>query len=175
MLAPHRKSLRTLDISTMYNHTPDFTDFGLRDFACLESLTLGRVGRLSDSDNQAAAAQQILAAPNLRRFRWVIGSDFSDSYETDHNEWFLFGPEEETFLRELAAQAIARRLSLERIDVNFYPSVACQFMPDEYPWDRMDRVADEIRRGGIALGYGMPPVTREEFGTMPWPLAAMFE
>ena len=170
MLTPHKKSLRTLEISAMYNHTPDFKDFGLRDFVSLESLTLGRVGRLSD-DSQA----QILAARNLRRFRWVIKQDFFDPHETDHNAWFLFDREEETWLRELATQAIARQLPLERIDVDFYPSVACQRIPEEYPWDRMDRVADEIRRGGITLSYRLPSATREEFGTMPWPMVAMFE
>jgi hypothetical protein len=90
---------------------------GCGTFVSLESLTLDRVGRLSDDNSQA----QILAARNLRRFRWVIKQDFSDPHETDHSAWFLFGREEETRLRELATQAIARRLPLERIDVDFLP------------------------------------------------------
>ena len=100
----------------------------------------------------------VLLAPNLRTFGW------SFSIEDQHSEdWTDFGDKEANWLREFARTAITRKAALNRIEVEFNPDDWEAWRRDDYPWDRMDKIRDEVRPHGIALDYGIPPLTKEEW------------
>lgn len=184
-LLPHVLTLESVRIGSMSNLTPltplrgmlagvDFASFGR-----LTDLSLSFWATGSDDAGGEEAAGGGLLAPRLAAFEWVFDGDDGRALYADH-----FGPQEADFLRRLARAAVARRVPLRRIAVVFTPAPVVPIRynlvsgvglegPEacdsdaaehlEYPWDRMDRLADELRPMGIELTYNTPSVTRERF------------
>jgi hypothetical protein len=130
-----------------------------RLFPNLESLGLSRwqmpVPLLAFSAQDAN-----VLGPRLKTFSWKF-----NFYNLDVESWCGFGDAEEKWVGSLVECAVQRKAVLERIEIDFRP-------PDYwstkermgYPWDRMDRVRDEVcRPNGIELVYSEPLVERDKW------------
>ncbi|PYI35253.1 hypothetical protein BP00DRAFT_492459 [Aspergillus indologenus CBS 114.80] len=77
-----------------------------------------------------------------------------------------FGEREEDWLRKMAGFiAAAAPPALRTIQLDFDPDPH-HFLPtnpEEYPWDRITRLEQELRVLGLELKYTPPSVTREEY------------
>ncbi len=169
-LVPHLLSVQSVRVGSVTNSTPsssmsgmltgvDFTLFGALTFLSLSYWATG-----------SGPGEGCLLAPHLETFEWAFDAD-------DKRPLFLndFGQEEEDFLRRLAAAAIERNVPLRNIDIVFTPASTVKTQDKglkylgvteaefEYPWDRMDRLAHEMRLLGIKLWYNKPSVSREQF------------
>ncbi len=169
-LVPHLLSIQSVRIGSVTNPTlyssmsgmltgVDFTFFGALTFLSLSYWATG-----------SGPGEGCLLAPHLETFEWAFDAD-------DKRPLFLndFGQEEEDFLRRLAAAAIERNVPLRNIDIVFTPASTVKTQDKglkylgvteaefEYPWDRMDRLAHEMRLLGIKLWYNKPSVSREQF------------
>ncbi|KAK4238530.1 hypothetical protein C8A03DRAFT_15027 [Achaetomium macrosporum] len=180
-LVPHMLTLETIRIGSMSNCSPHEPLTGLLsgvDFTLFERL---RLLSLSYFATGSDAGESSVLAPHLETFEWVFDAEDGRSLYLNS-----FGKQEEDFLWRLAAAAVSRRSALRRINIIFRPatSISTTVSLDngrfangpsilmswahgeretEYPWDRMDRVAREVRKFGIAVTYNKPSVTREEF------------
>lgn len=76
-----------------------------------------------------------------------------------------FSQAEEDWLRTLAQEAQANQIALQRIQVEFTPSLLAVLDDDAvYPWDRLMGLAREMGRAGIVLRWDeQPSVSRETF------------
>lgn len=103
-----------------------------------------------------------LVAPNLEVFHWDMTLEDQQCGERFRS----FGQPEEDWLREFAAAARDRKSSLSQIQIEFNPETYL-FREDaenpDYPWDRMDSIARDIKPYGIELSYKPPNITRGEF------------
>lgn len=113
-----------------------------------------------------AEAELLLLAPKLRVFEW----DFTLLGRIGPRErWTAFGANEEEWLIIFAQVAIYQRdrHSLEEIRIQFEPEDMGSGRESEvYPWDRMDRVCEEVvqQSGGLVrLTYNKPRFSREEW------------
>lgn len=145
--------------------------FNASNFPNLEHLHLSRW--LWDSPLDLGMAKEdadsILGAPRLRVFVW----DFTTSGEAYRERWTEFGAREEEWLRCFAQVAISARQEgncfLEEIRLQFTPEEVMDTGEEEeevYPWDRMDRVREEVLQqssGLLALTYNEPVFSREEW------------
>jgi hypothetical protein len=96
--------------------------------------------------------------PRLKTFCWDL-----NIYD-QHNGWWLdFGEAEEKWVESLAERAVKRKAVLERIEIEFRPDDYWGTKEEMgYPWDRMDRVRDEIcRPNGMDLVYSEPLIKRD--------------
>ncbi|CAH0056889.1 unnamed protein product [Clonostachys solani] len=138
-------------------------DFGVIDFHSLKTLSLGHGTTGTDSSSIAN-----LVAPNCEVFCWDMVLE-----DQQHGECLgHFRQPEEDWLRAFAHVAIARKSALRHMKILYYPDDGAYNVDDEalkileYPWDRMDRLAQEIQPYGIHLSYNTPTTTREEFEEM---------
>lgn len=99
-----------------------------------------------------------LLSPNLKTLEW----DFRE-HVFDYSYWVDFGDKEERWVGGLAKEAIARKSTLRQIKIYYDPDPRYSIPKDGYPWDRMDRIRDEIRPHGIELVYSKPAVTKERW------------
>lgn len=175
-LVPHLLSLASIRIGSVPN--PDayssLSDLlaGV-DFTLFESLTFLS---LSYWVTGAGTGEASLLAPHLETFEWIFDAD-------DKRPLFLnrFDQQEEDFLRRLVTAAVRQKVPLRKIAIVFTPAPRIKIQHGEaslymgstetdfsleYPWDRMDRLAAEIRHWGIELTYNKPSVSREEFDTV---------
>ena len=155
-VAQHRATLRSLQIIGMRDS--GLSGFDLTAFTCLEDLRLstGSTGR--DIDDQAQ-----LLAPRLRKFTWIF-----PGFPSSHHDigWNVFGQREEDWIRSLAQTAAGYGSPLREIFIDDQPTFEDDDqdgISDTYPWDRMDRVADEIRGSGITLSYNPPQISRDAY------------
>lgn len=72
---------------------------------------------------------------------------------------------QEHWLRRFAATAVARRLPLREIYIQFAPEFTLLdgLLTDIYPWDRMEHIARDIQRRGISLSWTDPTMSREYY------------
>jgi hypothetical protein len=126
-------------------------------FPQLEVLRLSRWQMEKDLEFSCEEAN-VLLAPNLETFGWDFGV-------YPHTSWTDFGNKEEDWLRGLAKAAITRKAALKRIEITYSPDPDLWGVKEEdgYPWDRMDRIRDEIRPCGITLEYSEPPLSKEDW------------
>lgn len=151
-LSPHKATLRTIRLRDL---SPSLSGFSLTGFDALEELDLaaGCTG--------VEIGQELLLAPRLRKFTWTFALE--DNVSQGQN-WF--NQQEEDWIRRFAQAATERGLSLREIFIDlprFDDNNEEGGLPDTYPFDRMDRVASEIRGAGITLSYPTPPISREEY------------
>ncbi|KAH8801367.1 F-box domain protein [Xylogone sp. PMI_703] len=137
--------------------------FNSCDFPNLETLKLSRWS-MKELDTPAADAD-ILLAPNLKTFGW----DFT-IYDQHSESWTAFGDKEENWVRGIAKAAIEKKTGLKKIEIVFTPEGWDTKMEDGYPWDRMDRIHDEIQQNGLTLRYNQPSITKEAWleSFIPW-------
>ncbi|KAM7182879.1 hypothetical protein V8F33_013952 [Rhypophila sp. PSN 637] len=157
MLKPQQTTLKTINLQHVSNFgQPGFGGVDLSSFTSLESLYLYH----SDTGVTEEAVEGILQASRLRTFTWNLESDDQQCSEMMND----FRPQyQEAFLRELGTKATARRHPLGHIHIIFRPDpgfLSTHNCPDEYPWDRMNRLGDEL---GIRVTYDEPTISREEF------------
>ncbi|KIW29054.1 uncharacterized protein PV07_04900 [Cladophialophora immunda] len=157
MLLVHKETLKTVDISYP---SPEGRGrlFIASDFPHLETLRLSRWQMDRDLVFSREDADALLAS-NLQTFGWDFGI-----YDQHSESWTDFGTKEAEWLRALAKAAAARKAALKRIEITYNPDPCyAQTEGDGYPWDRMDRLRDEIRPYGIALEYSEPSLSREDW------------
>ncbi|KAE8138640.1 hypothetical protein BDV38DRAFT_281941 [Aspergillus pseudotamarii] len=161
-LAIHKHTLKSINIG--------YLPFGGNEllqasgFPKLEVLTLSRwqlggwpryaTEKLAFSISHA----DILLGPNLHTF--IL--DFS-IYGQHSEAWTDFGEQEEHWVTPFAEAAIERKAALRKIDIVFKPSYKKSTEGQGYPWDRMDRIRDEIQLHGLVLEYNKPCLTKEKW------------
>ena len=156
MLLMHKDTLNTIDIGYL-SKAGRGRLFDAAHFPNLEVLGLSRWQMASDLKFSAAEAD-LLLAPSLKAFEL----DFS-IYDQHSESWTDFGDMEEDWVREFARTAIARKAALEKIRITFNPDSWGTKEEDGYPWDRMDKIRDEIRPYGMALEYSEPECTKDRW------------
>jgi len=158
ILATQKATLSHIHIRVIFSQ--GLQGFNVTGFPNLQSLSLSR--DLTGTDTTYVAN---LVAPRLGVFHWELTVEDQQSSE----DLGGFGPLEEDWLRAFAAAAIARKSALRLIQIDYQPlDYYCKKAsePREYPWDRMDRIAREIRPHGISLSYSQPCMTREQFNKL---------
>ncbi|KKO98966.1 hypothetical protein THAR02_08930 [Trichoderma harzianum] len=149
VIFPHKTTLRSLTIGEVQE--PGLVNFDLTDFESLEHLSLSAWATGFD-----AGYETNLLAPRLTKFRW--------SFTTPRERVIDFDDEQENWLRRFAAAAVARKLPLREIFIQFYiqPSCGqCLSVNEIYAWDRMKHIARDIQAGGISLSWADPNMSRE--------------
>ncbi|KAM7219841.1 hypothetical protein V8F06_004875 [Rhypophila decipiens] len=157
MLKPQQTSLKTINLQHVSNFgQPGFGGVDLSSFTSLESLYLYH----SDTGITEEAVEAILQAPRLRTCTWNLESDDQQCSEMMND----FGPQDQkAFVRKLGMKATARRHPLGHIHIIFRPDpgfFSTHNCPDEYPWDRMNHLGDEL---GVRVTYDEPTISREEY------------
>jgi len=155
LLAPHRETLRFIEIGTLYNSEVGLVGSDLARFTSLEELTLpyrntgGWVGQ-----------EEILTAPRLRKFTWDFASN--DQQIGPHLE--EFSNTETIWVRKFILTATACGSPLKEIHIIFKPDV-WSGAPPIWPWDRMDALHDLAQKKGtgISVTYFEPTVARDAF------------
>ncbi|KAK4157409.1 hypothetical protein C8A00DRAFT_11782 [Chaetomidium leptoderma] len=167
-LVPHLLSLQSIRIThNMTRFSPMADSLTGVDFTFFESLTFLSLSYWATGSSNTGGKESSLLAPRLEVFEWTFQTQ-------SQRQLFLnrFHQAEEDFLRRLAVAAGEKKIPLREIAVVFSPVPAmeinegvCHGITEttvEYPWDRMDRLADEIRCLGIELTYNTPSVSRED-------------
>ncbi|KAL4985454.1 hypothetical protein BDW68DRAFT_165133 [Aspergillus falconensis] len=156
-LSIHRQTLEEIDIRSVALRGNGHL-FNLSTFVALKTLTLSQAeihcsnGRITDDD------VGLLLAPNLNTFR------LDYSLDGRHLEFSSdFGDPEEQFIRKLAQAAILRKSGLRTIEIVFDPELSRSQAEDRYPWDRIDRLDEEVQAHGIRVVYPRPALSREEW------------
>lgn len=156
ILAHQKASLSYVQIAEIFND--GLEGFDVTDFPNLQFLSLSH-----DLTGLDTTLVPNLVAPGLRIFRWDMKLEDQQCGERLGD----FCEPQETWLRVLVATAVERKTALREIRINFRPEGGLQghhgFTQDQYPWDRMDKLANEFRPHGIDLTYNPPNHTREEF------------
>ncbi|KAJ5091783.1 F-box domain protein [Penicillium alfredii] len=157
-LLPHLETLQTIELQGPYKSNRDGL-FNAAEFPNLESFKISRWaiaprGSLAWTPEHA----DLLLAPRLKVLTWVV-----DESPAEVEEWDEFSPEEEKWMREFAKVASQRRSTLQRIHIQYKPETYNVEERFGYPWDRMDKVREEIRPYGVALGYDEPPLSKKEW------------
>lgn len=154
MLLMHKDTLKTIEIGYL-SRSGIGRPFNWAQFPNLETLRLSR-WQMTDDLNFSPVEADLLLAPNLKTF------GLSFSIHDQHSEgWADFGDTEEHWVREFAKAAIASKAALKNIEIEFHPDSSWSSQEDGYPWDRMDKIRDEIRPYGMALEYSEPSCTKE--------------
>lgn len=132
--------------------------FDARGFLKLEELQLSR-WMMSSALDTAKEDAELLLGPKLRKFVWDFDAAIDDGFRED---WTDFADKEEECVRSLALVAIERGHPLQEIYIEFTP----ENMGEEaegYPWDRMDRLHEEVQPFGLKVRYNEPVYTRDEW------------
>lgn len=165
-LSSHRDTLKEIKIGSISVEETG-TLFNAADFPNLETIQLPRRAMGSVEENRdrpilkrSPDQADLLLGPKLHTFTWFF---------LDHNiqrlEWNEFSDQEESWLRRLMKEAVARKSALRKIRIQFYPDMGTA-QPQEYPWDRMDGLREEFEPYGLTLEYCDPPVTKSEWQVM---------
>lgn len=171
ILSAHQATLRILRICNLVTTPPSSPDHpglsrvDLRSFSALTHLTLSR--HTTGTDSRTAYR---LLAPRLRVFCWDLTGENCLGGENLGGETLgdLCQPEED-WLRALTQAATAAKeartgsSALYRIEIDYAPTIEFGCNDGIYPWTRLEKVADEMRRVNIALWWDVPSVSKEEF------------
>ncbi|GAM33449.1 hypothetical protein TCE0_004r00347 [Talaromyces pinophilus] len=181
-LATHKTTLKYIKIEELQFGPPlhraleSPLGLSVAEFTSLEHLHLSRwlwgrqeglmMAKPLDVSWARAEAELLLLAPKLRVFEW----DFTMLGRGGPRvRWTAFGANDEEWLRIFAQVAICQRdrHSLEEIRIQFEPEDMGSGRESEvYPWDRMDRVREEVVQlsgGLVTLTYNKPRYSREEW------------
>lgn len=156
ILSHQKASLSHINIHELLSQ-PGVLGFDLSGFHRLHTLCMSR--DLTGVDTLAVAN---LVAPNLRTFRWDTGLEDQQCCRGLEG----FAETEEDWIRAFAESSVERKTFLQQIQISFSPD--SWFLGDidkdyQYPWDRMDRLAEEFKPHGINVVYNSPNTTKEEF------------
>lgn len=158
MLMTHKETLKSIEIGYL---PPEgrIRRFVASDFPQLEVLRLSRWQMAKDLEEFSHEEADALLVPKLKIFGWDFGI-----YDQHTESWTDFGHKEEGWLRGLAKVATMRKAALKRIEIIYNPEpLPAEWEQDGYPWDRMDRLRDEIRPSGITLEYSEPSLSKENW------------
>jgi hypothetical protein len=154
-LLQHRNTLESIIIGAL-RYDSDYI-FDATSFTVLKRLSFSRWQM--PKDLQFTATHLKLLGPKLQTFQW----DFTDNYPHDGLAWNAFGSKEETWVSEFGKAALAHRLALQNVRIMFKPD-RWYSIDTGYPWDRMDRVRDEVFAPlRLELEYTTPPLTKERW------------
>ncbi|KAE8326020.1 hypothetical protein BDV39DRAFT_206406 [Aspergillus sergii] len=162
-LAIHKDTLKSIDIGSL-SRGGGRRLFNACDFPKLEVLTLSRwhlAGWRPHHDEGLTFSPlhaDLLLGASLHTFTL----DFT-VYDQHSEGWTDFGEREEHWVRQVAKAAIARKAALRKIKIIFNPDYWDSTEEQGYPWDRMDRIRDEIQPHGLVLEYSEPALTKEEW------------
>lgn len=162
-LSIHNKTLKTIEIGNLSVDGRGML-FDLSKFTKLEVLTLSwsqmERGFWEDEEEQVVVEEDddLLLAPNLHTLVLQFGTG-----DEGTECWDYFGKKEEEWIREFAKIAIARKAALRTIQISFNPSPQSFKEECGYPWDRMDRIHNEIQPHGLEIEYNDPCFTKEEW------------
>lgn len=160
-LSIHSKSLKTIDIGYLSRNGGENKHlFDATLFPNLESLTLSRwqMGYPGELTPFTAESANFLG-PKLKFFGWSF-----HIYDQHSESWSDFGEKEEAWLQELGEHAIARKAALKTVKIGFRPDYWARVGRDEYPWDRMDKIRDELLRPNrMDLVYSTPIISKEQW------------
>ncbi|CAG9976192.1 unnamed protein product [Clonostachys byssicola] len=156
ILSHQKASLSHVNIHELLTQS-GVQDFNLSEFHQLYTLCLSR-----DLTGIGTSHVANLLAPNLRTFRWDMALE--DQHDCRGLEGFA-EPQEE-WIRALAKSSMGRKTSLKQIHIDFHPEGSFTGDIDkdyQYPWDRMDRLAEDFKSHGINVVYSPPKITKEQF------------
>ncbi|PKX99854.1 hypothetical protein P168DRAFT_276958 [Aspergillus campestris IBT 28561] len=167
-LSGHRDTLRTIEIGSFFAEGASAeTLFNAADFPNLETLLLSRWVMGSVNGHQTRKFLRwspdhadLLLGPKLHTFTWSFEEEILYGLK-----WSGFNDQEESWLRGLMKEAVARKSALRKIRVEFSPRMASA-EPMEYPWDRMDCLREQFEPYGLTLEYNDPPLTKSEWQAM---------
>ncbi|CAH0058190.1 unnamed protein product [Clonostachys solani] len=156
ILSHQKASLSHINIHELLSQS-GVQDCDLSGFHQLHTLCMSR--DLTGIDTIPVAN---LVAPNLLIFRWDMRLEDQQCSRGLEG----FAKLEEDWVRAFAKSSMERKSSLQQIQISFFPEG--WFYGDidkdyQYPWDRMDRLAEEFRTHGINVVYNTPNITKEEF------------
>ncbi|KAE8547734.1 hypothetical protein TMatcc_009547 [Talaromyces marneffei ATCC 18224] len=152
----HQDTLKYLRIGRLSSRTKDSL-LDARKFPNLEHLHLPR-WLMSSNLNLAEDDADLLLGPKLRKFTW----DFSPFHKVLRERWTDFNHEEEEWVRRLAQTAISRGHSLEEVWIEFTPRVMDK-EGEIYPWDRLDRLHEDVQSSGLKVKYNKPVHSRDKW------------
>ncbi|KAJ5083800.1 hypothetical protein N7456_013227 [Penicillium angulare] len=165
-LSVHKDTLKSIYIDLL--GFPHGLSFNAANFPQLEVLRLSRTQICEDPWNRKfdwePVYADLLLGPNLHTFGLVFGV-------MGHSLINNWGHKEEEWIRQLAKAAWKRKAALKTIEITFspvspYPNLKQGIYSDweyVYPWDRMDKLGNQIQRYGLTLEYTAPPWTKEEW------------
>ncbi|RAL06973.1 uncharacterized protein BO97DRAFT_464851 [Aspergillus homomorphus CBS 101889] len=166
-LLAHKDTLQTIQIRCIYKQRQGQL-FHTRGFVALERLTLpwweirGNFPWREDDDSPfvftPAHADAILCAPRLETLELDFGQG---GHGPDY--FGRLGEIEDRWIRDLACAALARQAALRTICVGFKPRPYDLAVIIEYPWDRLNRLREDLQPLGIMLEYTEPTFSEEEW------------
>ncbi|GMF71926.1 unnamed protein product [Aspergillus oryzae] len=162
-LAIHKDTLKSIDIGSL-SRGGDRRLFNACDFPKLEVLALSRwqLAGWSPHRDEGLTFSPLDADLLLGASLHTFTLDFT--VHDQHSEsWTDFGEREEHWVAKVARAAITRKAALRKIKIIFTPDYWTGREEDGYPWDRMDRIHDEISPHGLVLEYNKPALTKEEW------------
>ncbi|KND93627.1 hypothetical protein TOPH_01789 [Tolypocladium ophioglossoides CBS 100239] len=154
LLRSHKDTLRVISVSHLTlggGRVPD-----LSGFPVLESLSICRCDMTKSLEWPTDDAHRLLA-PRLRVFQW--------NFRLPHAEHPLltdFGDKEEHWLRVFSEVAMATRAALKTIKVIFEPLKWEYVDGDESPWDRMNKIRNDVAKHGLRITYSTIPECEEK-------------
>lgn len=161
ILDEQKASLVDIDIRAAFQPS-SLAGIDLSRFAHLERLLLPR----NLTSVQTVNVSNLLA-PNMQQMTWA--TTYRDDL-SDEDTIQTFQKPEEDWIRALSAAAFTERSTLRKIIIKYDPKGfgagfnTWQASHTEYPWDRMERVARDVKDLGVELIYDPPPtMSREEF------------
>ncbi|RDW68997.1 uncharacterized protein DSM5745_08757 [Aspergillus mulundensis] len=155
-LSVHRETLKEIDIRSLRIRKRGSLD--LSKFSALRTLTLPQAA-IRCSDGLAAFDDiRVLLPSNLLTFRLDYAID--DRHDESAKD---FGENEEQVIRTLALAAVTAKAALRTIEIEFIPSLSKCKVEDGYPWDRMNRIKEEMEPHGIRVVCPKPPLPKEEW------------
>ncbi|KAK0644047.1 hypothetical protein B0T16DRAFT_392465 [Cercophora newfieldiana] len=184
LLSIHRDTLEKLVLASLGGEE-SLSGFDLSSFDRLDYLDLGRWS----TGTLVSQVDRILIAPRLRLFRWTFDPHRFRPSGCCPQSMFAFGEQEESLVQSFIYSE--KPPPLEVIQVDFQPTKEFLFRPapeytptdddvklwegqevpwpmesswpDEYPWDRLERLRCEIESLGGYLQYPDPTISREDF------------
>lgn len=192
VLVHHFSTLRTLELCSAETGFQDDDDsiFDTSRFPILTHLRLSAWQTMPRTQQQQHTDfTKLLSGPRLTHFTWDFSAYKSSSPDPDPNttqartedehqnreSFFHFGAPEESCLHNLATTATSHSTALQTIHIVYNPSPSsdgrsgpnpwnCYNMFSAwYPWERMERVRDEVLRpGGRELTWDAPPFKSKE-------------
>ncbi|KAF1959600.1 hypothetical protein CC80DRAFT_532991 [Byssothecium circinans] len=154
LLSAHCETLQSVDLTNFRsNKGADLLDGTL--FPKLESVQVSR--RLFGRDFGPGYTRSITLGPKTEFF----GMDFGNWDEV--GEWRHITERQAMWLHDLYSSAVKRKTALKMIGINFNPhyEIRQRIAQAEYPWDRLNRLRDELMHpNGIELEYSTPTVSK---------------
>ncbi|KAH8693666.1 hypothetical protein BGW36DRAFT_463333 [Talaromyces proteolyticus] len=170
-LLMHKETLKSLDLEGIpWGHEAHWSSTSI--YPNLEVLRLSRdclrgiKGEFRNNllELTAADAGSLLLTPKLKVFVLNYGTDGIGKDGYPKSCWITFGDGDENLLCQLAKAAIDGKTELRKILIQYNPPKdEISDYNDVYPWDRMERIRDDIQPFGLILEYDVPQISKREF------------